>query len=72
MEALHSEVFFKYFFFFFFFFWFAFGFLRQSFSVYPLAVPGTHSVDWAALELRDLPVSASQVLELKACTSVPN
>jgi hypothetical protein len=29
--------------------------------------PGTHSVDQAVLELRNLPASASQVLELKAC-----
>jgi hypothetical protein len=28
--------------------------------------PGTHSVDQAGLELRNLPASASQVLELKA------
>jgi hypothetical protein len=29
-----------------------------------LGCPGTHSVDWAGLELRDLPASASQVLGL--------
>jgi hypothetical protein len=29
--------------------------------------PETHSVDWAGLELRNLPVSASRVLGLKAC-----
>jgi hypothetical protein len=29
--------------------------------------PGTHSVDQAGLELRNLPASASQVLGLKAC-----
>jgi hypothetical protein len=33
--------------------------------------PGTHSVDQAGLELRNLPASASQVLELKACTTMP-
>jgi hypothetical protein len=31
--------------------------------------PGTHFVDQAGLELRNLPVSASQVLGLKACTT---
>jgi hypothetical protein len=31
--------------------------------------PGTHFVDQAGLELRDLPASASQVLGLKACTT---
>jgi hypothetical protein len=33
--------------------------------------PGTHSVDQAGLELRNLPASASQVLELKVCTTMP-
>jgi hypothetical protein len=31
--------------------------------------PGTHCVDQAGLELRNLPASASQVLGLKACTT---
>jgi hypothetical protein len=31
--------------------------------------PGTHSVDQAGLELRNLPASASQVLGLKACAN---
>jgi hypothetical protein len=31
--------------------------------------PGTHSVDQAGLKLRNLPVSASQVLGLKACAT---
>jgi hypothetical protein len=31
--------------------------------------PGTHSVDQAGFELRNLPVSASQVLGLKACAT---
>ena len=31
--------------------------------------PGTYSVDQASLELRNLPASAFQVLELKACTT---
>jgi hypothetical protein len=33
--------------------------------------PGTHSVDQAALELRNSPASASQVLGLKVCTTTP-
>jgi hypothetical protein len=33
--------------------------------------PGTHSVDQADLELRNLPASASQVLGLKACATTP-
>jgi hypothetical protein len=33
--------------------------------------PGTHSVDQAGLELRNLPVSASRVLGLKACATTP-
>jgi hypothetical protein len=32
---------------------------------------GTHFVDQAVLELRNLPVSASRVLGLKACTTTP-
>jgi hypothetical protein len=31
--------------------------------------PGTHSVDQAGLELRNLPASASQVLELEVCAT---
>jgi hypothetical protein len=31
--------------------------------------PGTHSVDQAGLELRNLPASASRVLGLKACVT---
>jgi hypothetical protein len=38
-----------------------------------LGCPGTHYVDEASLELRDLPASASQVLALKTCASThPN
>jgi hypothetical protein len=40
-------------------------FSRQGFSEY-LICPGTHFVDQAGLELRNLPASASQVLGLKA------
>ena len=32
--------------------------------------PGTHSLDQAGFELRNPPVSASQVLELKACATI--
>jgi hypothetical protein len=31
--------------------------------------PGTHSIDQAGLELRNLPASASQVLGLKVCAT---
>jgi hypothetical protein len=34
--------------------------------------PGTHSVDQAGLELRNSPASASQVLGLKACATMPS
>ena len=37
-------------------------------SLYSPGCPGTHSVDQAGLELRNLPTSASQVLGLKVCT----
>jgi hypothetical protein len=53
-------------------FGFGFGFLvfRVRASLYnPAGCPGTHSVDQAGLELRNLPASASQVLGLKACTT---
>jgi hypothetical protein len=33
--------------------------------------PGTHSVDQAGLELRNLPASTSQVLGLKVCATTP-
>jgi hypothetical protein len=35
--------------------------------LYSLGWPGTHSIDQAGFELRDLPASASQVLGLKMC-----
>jgi hypothetical protein len=34
--------------------------------------PGTHFIDQVGLELRNLPASASRVLGLKACTTVPS
>jgi hypothetical protein len=38
-------------------------------SLYSPCCPGTHFVDQAGLELRNLPASASQVLGLKACAT---
>jgi hypothetical protein len=56
---------------FFFFFFFFLVFLRQGVSLCSLGCPGTHFVEQAGLELRDLPASASQVLGLKVCTTTP-
>jgi hypothetical protein len=53
------------------FFFFFSGFFRDRVSLYSPGCPGTHSVDQAGLELRNLPASASQVLGLKACTITP-
>jgi hypothetical protein len=44
-----------------------FCFYRDRVSLYSPGCPGTHSVDQAGLELRNLPASASQGLGLKAC-----
>jgi hypothetical protein len=41
-------------------------FYRDRVSLCSPGCPGTHSVDQAGLELRNLPASASQVLGLKA------
>jgi hypothetical protein len=46
-------------------------FFRDRVSLCSSACPGTHSVDQAGLELRNMPASASQVLELKVCTTTP-
>jgi hypothetical protein len=50
---------------------FAFCFLcfQDRVSLYSSGCPGTHSIDQAGLELRNLPASASQVLGLKACAT---
>jgi hypothetical protein len=40
-------------------------FVRDRVSLYSPGCPGTHSVDQAALELRNPPASATQVLGLK-------
>jgi hypothetical protein len=60
--------FFGVFFVFVFVFCFVFVFVfRDRVSLYSPGCPGTHSVDQAGLELRNLP--ASQVLGLKVCTT---
>jgi hypothetical protein len=46
-----------------------FVFFRDRVSPCSSGCPGTHFVDQAGLELRNLPVSASQVLGLKACAT---
>ncbi|GAB1293660.1 RNA helicase [Apodemus speciosus] len=43
--------------------------LAEPISVCSPGCPGTHSVDYAGLELRNLPPYASQVLGLKACST---
>jgi hypothetical protein len=45
---------------------------RDRVSLYSPGCPGTHLVDQAGLELRNLPASASRVLGLKACTTTPD
>jgi hypothetical protein len=47
---------------------FIFLFFRDRVSLYSPSCPGTHSVDQDGLELRNPPVSASQVLGLKVYT----
>jgi hypothetical protein len=44
---------------------------RDSISLCSPGCPGTHSVDQAGFELRNPPASASQVLGLKTCATVP-
>jgi hypothetical protein len=46
-------------------------FFRDRVSLYRPGCPGTHFVDQTGLELRNPPVPASQVLGLKACTTMP-
>jgi hypothetical protein len=46
------------------------GGFRDKVSLYSPGCPGTHSVDQAGLKLRNSPVSASQVLGLKACATM--
>jgi hypothetical protein len=51
------------------FFCFVFSVFRDRVSLYSPGCPGTHFVDQAGLELRNLPASASRVLGLKACAT---
>jgi hypothetical protein len=51
---------------------FLFGFFQDRVSLYNPGCPGTHFVDQAGLELRNPPVSASQVLGLRACATTPS
>jgi hypothetical protein len=47
----------------------SFFFFQVRVSLCSPDYPGTHSVDQASLELRNLPASAFQVLGLKACVT---
>jgi hypothetical protein len=44
---------------------------RDRVSLYSPGCPGTHFVDQAGLELRNLPASASRMLGLKVCATMP-
>jgi hypothetical protein len=55
----------------FFFFFFSLVF-RDRVSLCSPGCPGTHSVDQAGLVLRNSPASASRVLGLKACATMPS
>jgi hypothetical protein len=54
------------------FLFFVFLVFQDRVSLFSPGCPGTHSVDQAGLELRNLPASASQVLGLKTCTTKPD
>jgi hypothetical protein len=45
---------------------------RDRVSLYSPGCPGTHFVDQAGLELRNPPASASWVLGLKVCATMPS
>jgi hypothetical protein len=68
MVGLNLTLFFKFVWFFGFLFCFVF---RDRVSLYSPGCPGTHLVDQAGLELRNPPASASRVLGLKACATMP-
>jgi hypothetical protein len=55
----------------FYFLCFIFLVFRDRVSLCSSGCPGTHSVDQAGLKLRNLPASASQVLGLKVCATMP-
>jgi hypothetical protein len=48
-----------------------FLFFQDRVSLCSPGCPGTHFVDQAGLELRNPPASASRVLGLKACATMP-
>jgi hypothetical protein len=48
------------------------GGFRDRVSLYSPGCPGTHFVDQTGLELRNLPASASRVLGLKTCATMPS
>jgi hypothetical protein len=50
---------------------FLFLVFRDRVSLYSSGCLGTHFVDQAGLELRNLPASASRVLGLKVCATTP-
>jgi hypothetical protein len=50
-------------------FYFYFLVFQDRVSLCSPGCPGTHFVDQAGLELRNLPASASQVLGLQACAT---
>jgi hypothetical protein len=52
-------------------FCFCFWFFQDRVSLCSPGCPGTHSVDQAGLKLRNLPASASWMLGLKACATMP-
>lgn len=50
---------------------FCYIFFETVFSLHNSGCPRNHSADYAGLEFRDLPSSAS-LLELKVCTTMPS
>jgi hypothetical protein len=50
---------------------FVFCFSRDRVSLYSSGCPGTHFVDQAGLQLRNMPASALRVLGLKECATMP-